>query len=248
MSYDKQTNSVNIQQPMTSETKRQFSYHQLKSKSVNDMQEIKKRQNNLKKQKALENLNQEFDNFSQFQSAKVETSSVNIYFEDDDTMYYSALDLFSNKQINKISSTMINLESFNSEQDLFDSNLVNSPPAIQRTISSSSFQTVTDEFEFTKYQSHGYNTSEINHNSSLFLQTTQNSINNQGFLNNEMLYVCIEPYESKVQGDLSLNYADRVNLIHSFHFNMSLVQNISTKQCGYVPNKSIILLSNFLNH
>ena len=45
-----------------------------------------------------------------------------------------------------------------------------------------------------------------------------------------------------MQGDLNLKFAERVKLMYG----MSLVQNVSNKQCGYVPTISITLLASFL--
>ena len=75
--------------------------------------------------------------------------------------------------------------------------------------------------------------------SSIYVQSTSESIQDQ-------LHVCIVPYSAKIQGDLSLKYAERVKVIHSNN-DFSLVQNIVSKQCGYVPTNCIVLLSNFLN-
>lgn len=62
------------------------------------------------------------------------------------------------------------------------------------------------------------------------------------------LYVCIVPYEAKCQGDITLRYAERVQLIHVNDNNgLSLVQNVSTKECGYIPTNCIMLMASFLN-
>lgn len=61
----------------------------------------------------------------------------------------------------------------------------------------------------------------------------------------DTLYVCCIAYKPKIQGDLNLAFADRVKLIH-MNDDYALVENILTKQCGYVPRFCISTMSQFL--
>jgi hypothetical protein len=62
-----------------------------------------------------------------------------------------------------------------------------------------------------------------------------------------MLYVCCIDYDAIIQGDLSLRFSDRVKLIHSSE-EYSLVKNVLSSQCGYVPNHCIQPLFQFLDN
>jgi hypothetical protein len=94
--------------------------------------------------------------------------------------------------------------------------------------------------EFTQYQSFSCDSNDFQTiKSSYFDQSSFEDYENE-------LFVCCIPYHPKIQGDLMLNYSDRVKLIHA-NSDYCLVQNIISKQCGYVPSNCITLLNNFLN-
>lgn len=122
----------------------------------------------------------------------------------------------------------------------------NKPAAINTsndsTLTTSSYYT-DDETTFNSTQSNSFTSQDFQTvRSSIFEQSIH--LNNQS--EHEQLYVCIVPYEAKIQGDLNLKYAERVKIVHG-NKDYSLVQNITTKQCGYIPTNCIISLSSFLN-
>lgn len=256
VSYDQQ------QQPETNELKQQspetqrncIFIQQFKSKSTANIQcEPEQHHFELKKQRARSNLMQQFKTLSQtpqFHSTQIEQTA------NDDSMYFSALDL-TNKQT-KVSSTMINTTSSSfltadlstsqindNETNGVFSNQTYLSPVAQRNLSTSS--STTEEDFYSQYQSYSFKSTEFKSvNSNFFLQSTENDIINNQTNDQEQLYVCCIPYDARVQGDLNLKFAERVKLIHSNNNGMSLVQNVSNKQCGYVPTISITLLASFL--
>lgn len=62
----------------------------------------------------------------------------------------------------------------------------------------------------------------------------------------DQLHVCILAYQAKFEGDLSLQFAERVKILHNVNNEYALVKNISTNQCGYVPNECLSTLNDFL--
>ena len=74
-----------------------------------------------------------------------------------------------------------------------------------------------------------------------------NSINTEIFDEDEsdLTYACCVSYDAQIQGDLTLRFSERVKLLH-YEENFSLVQNLHTKTCGYVPTYCIMKLSRFL--
>lgn len=190
----------------------------------------------------------------QFHSTQIEPFKESFHFDDDNSAYYSMFDFQSNKvssTINKENKTSYLTADYSliNEEDTPSHFAFSNPtyvsPIIQRTSSFSSFKTASDEF--SQYQLNLNKSDEFQSvNSNSYLQSLENELNNQASTNDDQLYVCVVPYEAKMQGDISLNYSDRIKLIHTIN-GMSLVQNVSTKQCGYVPYFCITLLAAFLN-
>ena len=199
----------------------------------------------LKKQQARVNLMNQFNQETikpQFQSTRIIENSLN----NDYTLYFSPL------KSNKASSTRIN-QTFDSllTNDLTTSQIESSynsvtnslyfsPPIKQNSsLISSDESYYSNEDTFSQTQSFSCDSNQFHSVKSSFFEQVPEQEENQ-------IYVCTIPYQAKFQGDLNVNYSDRLKLIHS-NQDYSLVQNISTKQCGYVPKISIILLTNFLN-
>ena len=200
----------------------------------------------LKKQKAKINLmNQQQP---QFQSTRIIENNNNDY----SSLYFTPCNNNNNKVV---SSTMINTnDSSLLTNDLttsqiestyynsFTNSLYFLPPqaSIKQQYNSliSSDESNQDTFD----DSQSFNSIDSNQ----FHSVKSSFFNDKQEQENEQIFVCTIPYQAKFQGDLNTNYSDRVKLIHS-NKDYCLVQNISTKQCGYIPKISIILLSNFLN-
>ena len=64
--------------------------------------------------------------------------------------------------------------------------------------------------------------------------------------NESPLYVCVLAYKAQFEGDLSIDFAERVKILHSVNNEFALVKNISTNKCGYVPNNCLSTLTDFL--
>ena len=203
----------------------------------------------LKKQKAKINLmNQQQP---QFQSTRIIENNNN---NDYSSLYFTPCN--NNNNNNKVvSSTMINTN----DSSLLTNDLTTSQ------IESTYYNSFTDSLYFLppkasiKQQYNSLISSDESNQDTFDDSQSFNSIDSNQFHSvkssffndkqeqeNEQIFVCTIPYQAKFQGDLNTNYSDRVKLIHS-NKDYCLVQNISTKQCGYIPKISIILLSNFLN-
>lgn len=252
MPYDTQ---IQINNNKTQETNKHTL--EIKSKSTTDL-ELEAKRCGLKKQTAQANLLDKFNLVSskpKFHSTQLEHLQ-DTQLQEDETLYSSTLDMYSKK----ISSTMINnnkasyltanYSQINEEEEVISHNAFSNPtyssPVLQRNKTFSSFVTTSDELTHCKLS---FNKTEEfqSVNSSSYLHSLEKDLQiKQASSEVGQLYVCVVPYEAKVQGDLTLNYAERIKLIHTTN-GMSLVQNISTKQCGYVPYFCITLLSAFLN-
>jgi hypothetical protein len=196
----------------------------------------------LKKQKAKINLmNQQ----PQFQSTRIIENTINDY----SSLYFTPC---KNKNNNNkvVSSTMINTN----DSSLLTNDLTTSQ------IETTYYNSFTNSLYFLPQQNNSLISSDESSQDTIDESQSFNSIDSNQFHsvkssffndkqeqeNEEIIFVCTIPYQAKFQGDLNTNYSDRVKLIHS-NKDYCLVQNISTKQCGYIPKISIILLSNFLN-
>lgn len=179
-----------------------------------------------------------------FQSTILEQSSVNFATE------------FNRFESPKITSTMIQQNTIAS----FDS--VQTSPSLtciseESTYSSSAFSNTT----YSSPASKRTNTSIFTNDSSDFEQTqyyTNPSCAsdafqdvNPSFFDNyartDMIYVCIESYEPHFQGDIGLQYSERVNIIHATE-EFSLVKKISSQECGYVPSSCLTSFSSFITN
>ena len=84
---------------------------------------------------------------------------------------------------------------------------------------------------------------ELNHNQSVKDENDGLALN---FETTDTLYVCCIAYTAKFEGDISLNFSDRVKLIHANH-DYALVKNILNDKCGYVPLYCIQTITKFLD-
>ena len=60
--------------------------------------------------------------------------------------------------------------------------------------------------------------------------------------------MCCSPYNQVFENDLTVNYADRVEIIEDDGEHFLFVKNILTKKTGYVPRMCLKSLSEFLNY
>lgn len=61
------------------------------------------------------------------------------------------------------------------------------------------------------------------------------------------IHVCNSAYEAQFEGDISLKYTERVEVLY-FNDDFSLVKNIATNVRGYVPSSILIPFSKFINN
>ena len=179
-------------------------------------------------------------NNPQFHSTQIEKTTSLI--DNNNSLYFSSLEVSNYPK--KISSTMLDKPSqfyitaeMSQSQIDYDrddncacsafANATYSSPIVQRSMSSS--------------------TDSGSSQPSCYHSANSQSFQNDFFCNDpSQLFVCIIPYRAKFQGDISLYYAERVKII-LINNGLSLVQNISTKVCGYIPNNCIMPMKKFLN-
>ncbi len=220
----------------------------MKSKKQNNYefvsynQVIKQDQINLSKQAIIKKTMPENP---QFQSTQIESSVVTI-----DSFYTTALNSTNdeNKAHNKISSTLIpttqpfqledeypSLSQINEEESEIEeqsafTNQYYTSPIISRSVSCSTASSSSLSF------------SSVVFSEPTVYQSQSDSLNTT----NEKLHVCILAYKAKFEGDLTIEFAERVKILHSVNADFALVKNITTNKCGYVPNKCLSSLSDFL--
>ena len=192
--------------------------------------------NNLKKQTTVRSL---FTNeMPQFQSIQLKHSSD----EDSQTFYYlNVTDKITSTVIQHSSSSIIMVEepslSQINEMSINAFNSDSESKISQRSTSSSSDETCRfsdDSFEQTQDFSKSF--------SSVDFQDVKPSFFDKDEV---VIFVCNKPYVAKLEGDLSLKYSDRVQLLHH-NEQVVLVKNLLTGICGYVPIQNLISLENFL--
>ena len=220
----------------------------MKSKKQNNYefvsynQVIKQDQINLSKQAIIKKTMPENP---QFQSTQIESSVVTI-----DSFYTTALNSTNDeiKAHNKISSTLIpttqpfqledeypSLSQINEEESEIEeqsafTNQYYTSPIISRSVSCSTGSSSSLSF------------SSVVFSEPTVYQSQSDSLNTT----NEKLHVCILAYKAKFEGDLTIEFAERVKILHNVNADFALVKNITTNKCGYVPNKCLSSLSDFL--
>lgn len=220
----------------------------MKSKKQNNYefvsynQVIKQDQINLSKQAIIKKTMPENP---QFQSTQIESSLVTI-----DSFYTTALNSTNDeiKAHKKISSTLIpttqpfqledeypSLSQINEEESEIEeqsafTNQYYTSPIISRSVSCSTASSSSLSF------------SSVVFSEPTVYQSQSDSLNTT----NEKLHVCILAYKAKFEGDLTIEFAERVKILHSVNADFALVKNITTNKCGYVPNKCLSSLSDFL--
>jgi hypothetical protein len=62
------------------------------------------------------------------------------------------------------------------------------------------------------------------------------------------IYSCCIPYSAKYDGDLTIKFAERVQIVKDDGMSYILVKNLSTKAFGYVPRDFILPVNRFLSN
>ena len=161
----------------------------------------------------------------------------------------------------KITSTIIQQDTINSsdessgpsltyissESSAFTNSSYYSPELTNRRRSSIFTSDTSSEFHETQYlDSSSYNSENFQEiNPSFFDKENNKSSTSVTNSSDSTVYVCIESYNSKFQGDIQLQYTDRVHVIHATE-DYSLVKHISTKEVGYVPTSCLTSFSQFI--
>ena len=212
---------------------------------ANCLKSIKSCLNSIKKNKDYEYVSYEQQQTPEIKrniSIEPKFQSTRIIIDNNNSLYFLPP---TTATCNKISSTMIN------ENKTNDNSLITTNDLTTSIIESNYNSVFTSDQSSCSYYS-DQDTLFDNKSQSFSCDSNQfHSVNSSSFFDkqdnneNDEIFVCTIPNEYKFQGDLNLNYSDRVKLIHS-NTDYCLVQNILTKQCGYVPKNSITLLSNIL--
>jgi hypothetical protein len=123
----------------------------------------------------------------------------------------------------------------------FANELYCSPPDISRMLtnefnwSSSGLNNLTSEFQ----------TLASDTDSTQF-QTVNPSFFNDGKSPDNQLFVCCTAYQAKDYAEMTLVFADRVQVIYEKE-GQYLAQSITNGQCGYVPKECLVPLATFLD-
>ena len=168
----------------------------------------------LKKQEALSDLNnQNYNKIKQpqFHSTQLETCSF------DDTNYSRLFNLTDTFTPNKITSTILQKSSILSIDLEHGLSKINEETFEHQSHGSSS--------DYSSQLSYSYDSET----------TESDTLNESEYWD---VYVCCQPYEARLKGDLSLKLMDHLILIHD-NDDFALVKNISSGKCGYVPRKHI---------
>jgi hypothetical protein len=198
------------------------------------------------KQKARVNLMHQFkqaSNLPKFQSTHIEKTASLI--DNDNSIFFTTLEV-SNPYT--ISSTMI----AEPARKLYaTTNLNQTPSKIDFDKEDSEINAFSNQTYYSPNPQRFVDlstNSQTNESESSVHHSANSKLAQSDFFKHDsnQLYVCIIPYKAKFQGDISLYYAERVNIIH-VNNGLSLVQNISTKLCGYIPNNCIMPMRSFLN-
>ena len=194
----------------------------------------------------------------QFQSTQLEQSTLN-------TFYTTALNETTDQQ-NKISSTFIpNLQPFQLEDSepslsIIDeddeeiensrafSNVFYTSPILSRSVSIASASSASLSFSSDMFdeptnlppQSFECDSEQFKSVNSSYFDTVKSQ-------SESSLHVCVLAYKAQFEGDLSINFAERMKILHNVSTELALVKNISNNKCGYVPIKCLSPLSEFLD-
>ena len=128
-----------------------------------------------------------------------------------------------------------------SSSSAFSNSQYDSPQA-KRTIKSSLLTNDSSSFTsnslFEKYQdfSSSFSSQEFQSVNPSFFEPTESNV-----------YVCCKPFVAQIEGDMSLEYTDRVLVLHETD-RVFLVKNLMTSICGYVPKQNLIKLEIFLSN
>ncbi len=67
----------------------------------------------------------------------------------------------------------------------------------------------------------------------------------QGDLQPNVIYVCSRSYSARFQGDVDLQYSERVNVLHA-NEDFAFVKKLRSLDCGYAPSSCLVKLDDFL--
>ena len=143
--------------------------------------------------------------------------------------------------INSFDESSPNLTCISSETSAFSNSSYFSPETTYQTRSSMSTSNTSSDFYETQYLD------SSSHASNNFQDVNPSFFNEKSATNpsDTSVYVCVKSYDAKFQGDIQLQYTDRVHVIHATE-EYSLVKHISSQECGYVPTNCLTSFSQFI--
>ena len=134
--------------------------------------------------------------------------------------------------ISKVTSTMIN-----NKQSPPSLNFDSDDSTCSRSVFSNSSDYSSD-FEQTEYYTNSSCASDA-------FQDVNTSFFGKDDYQSDMVYVCVQSYQPQFEGDIILQYSERVNVLHATE-EFSLVKKISSQECGYVPSSCLTSFSSFI--
>lgn len=192
--------------------------------------------NSLKKNTAKRNLRlvDGFENQSpNFHSTHIDQSSMNYTtgFKEIESSKITSTALMHN-EISCDSFESPELSDITEESSAFSNPEYNSPT--KTSIFTDDYSTT---FGSTKYFS-GCESEEFQSVNSSFFDNEQVSV---------LLHVCCRPYRAEFDGDIDLQYTERVQIM-KVNGDFSLVKKITTQETGYVSTECLVLWSDFIKN
>lgn len=137
----------------------------------------------------------------------------------------------------KVTSTMIHQEAFAKQQASPSLTFISEESTC--SISSDYSEECSSHFELTQYFTNPSCASDA------FQDVNPSFFEKSSVQTSDMVYVCVQSYQPQFQGDIGLQYTERVNVLHATE-EFSLVKKISSQECGYVPSSCLTTFSSFI--
>lgn len=149
--------------------------------------------------------------------------------------------LQSNKLTNTIIKNEITIGDSPSLSTISDHSTISNSSTGSSTQFDSSFSTNQSSSSYYTDSSLSQYTIDTSDDSSS-IQSVKSTYLNQFDVN---ILVCVEQYQATFQGDINLQYSERVRVVHA-NEDYALVKKITTQECGYVPTSCLTSYSEFI--
>jgi replication fork clamp-binding protein CrfC len=101
--------------------------------------------------------------------------------------------------------------------------------------------------DYHKINIHSPNISSISNNSNEIESTLSSSFDNLNDITMFKIFACCKTFYAKFDGQLSLQFSERVNILRS-NRDFALVQKLDSNEIGYVPIENLCEINRFLSN